>query len=65
MIRGSHEAGTVMNGISILISVMRELASSLCSPPCEDTISHHSRKGTSPESNQAGTLIADFQAPDL
>lgn len=56
---------TVMKGISILRGVMRELASSLCSLPCEDETSQHSRRGASPESRQFGTLITDYKAPGL
>ena len=56
---------TVMNGISILRRVMRELASSLCSLPCEDETSQHSRRGASAESKQSGTLITDYKAPGL
>ena len=48
---------TVMNGISILRRVMRELASSLCSLPWEDETSQHSRRGASAESKRSGTLI--------
>ena len=57
-----------MNGINALMRVTRKLALYPCSLPCEDTreVSHlqHGR-GPLSELNHAGTVILDFQPPEL
>lgn len=52
------EGRALINGISALIK------KTLALPPCKDTTgSVGSRRGPSPD--QAGTLITDFQSPEL
>ena len=65
--RGGHEGGALINGIHVLIRVMRELAV-LCSLPCEDTKRRQlsvTQKRVSLELDQAGTLNSDLQPPEL
>ena len=55
-----------MNGISILIRVIRELASSLCWPPCEMLVVCNPEEGPPQNpTNRAGALILHFQTPEL
>ena len=57
-----------MNGISVLVRVMRKLTSPLCSLSCEDTReigSLQPGRGSLSESDNAGTVILDFQLPGL
>ena len=54
-----------MNGVSVLIKVMRGLASPLCSLPCEDTMRSQQCTGFSLDPDHAITLISDFQPPEL
>ena len=57
-----------MNGISALIRVMRELASSVCFLSLNNTKRSWQTaawKRSSPEFNNAGALILDLYAPEL
>lgn len=54
----------LLNGISTLIRITRELASPLWSLSCEDTTRRWPERGFSPEPYYAGSLILDFQTPD-
>lgn len=55
-----------MNGISILIRVIRELASSLCWPPCETSaVCNPEECPPQNPANYAGALILHFQTPEL
>ena len=56
-----------MNGISVLIKVMRELTTHLCSLSCEAMRSWQAAtlKRFSPEPNHAGTLVLDFHPLEL
>ena len=55
------------NGINGFIKVTQELASTLCSLPHEnrEAGSLQPGRGPSPEPDHAGTLILDFQSPEL
>ena len=63
--RLSHEGGVLRDGISALIKWVPE---SLLFLPCEDTMRNRpsvTQKMPSLEPDPAGTLILDFQAPEL
>ena len=67
MARWDHEDGALVNGISVLIKVMRELTTHLCSLSCEDMRSWQAAilKRFSPEPNHAGILVLDFHPLEL